>query len=86
MNKVIPVALSALLVFAGSAFAQPVAGGTGSLDFQGPTVLGPGPFTGIADCFAGIPIDEGAILTPCLPGPPSRRKRVRLCAPCRRRA
>ena len=42
---------------------------TFSVDLQGPTAAGPGPFTGLPDGFAGIPIDEGCILTPTLPGP-----------------
>ena len=36
---------------------------TFSIDFQGPTI-------GLPDSFSGIPINEGAILTPFPPGPP----------------
>jgi hypothetical protein len=43
---------------------------TFSVDFQGPTALGPGPFSGTPDFFGGVPIDEGQILTPGRFGPP----------------
>ena len=43
---------------------------TFSIDWQGPTAGAvPGPFLGVPDSFFASPIDEGAILTPALPGP-----------------
>ncbi|MDC0934996.1 PEP-CTERM sorting domain-containing protein [Pirellulales bacterium] len=49
------------------AYAQ--LGPTFSVDFQSASVGGPGPMTGVPDFFAGVPLDEGSILTPGLPGP-----------------
>ena len=51
----------------GTAVAQ--VGPTFSIDFQGPTAIGPGPGAGIPDGFGFGPIDEGQILTTTPPGP-----------------
>ncbi|MEE9211921.1 MAG: hypothetical protein V3U29_04630, partial [Phycisphaeraceae bacterium] len=63
--------VAAALVFAAPVVATP----TFSLDYHGPAVFGPGPFTGIPDTFGLVPIDEGSILTtggaPPGPNPPA---------------
>ncbi len=62
--------LAAALLFPAPVVATP----TFSLDYHGPAVFGPGPFTGIPDTFGLVPIDEGSILTtggaPPGPNPP----------------
>jgi hypothetical protein len=64
-------ATGVVLMFVSPATAQqPQHRITFSVDFQGPTVMGPGPFTGLPDFFGGPGLDEGSILTPGLPGPP----------------
>ena len=65
-DKCVALAATPLMAFlvATSASALPVPGDmTFSIDFQGPSNVLP-------DAFWGIPIDEGSILTPPLPGPP----------------
>lgn len=65
--QILGLASVTIVVLGVSAAAQ--TGMTFSIDFQGPTAVAPGPFTGRPDFFANMPIDEGSILTPGLPGP-----------------
>ncbi len=63
--------VSVVLALSGGAMAQPggvAPGMTFSVDFQGPTAIGPGPVLGVPDGFGITLIDEGSILTPTLPG------------------
>ncbi len=69
-SKILSVLVVTALTCAAAANPLPAPGMTFSVGFQGPTAGGfPGPNSGIPDGWAGIPIDEGSILTPAMPGP-----------------
>ncbi len=69
-SKILSVLVVTALTCAAAANPLPAPGMTFSVDFQSPTAGGfPGPNTGMPDGWLGIPIDEGSILTPTMPGP-----------------
>lgn len=75
MRKFLALRLARVAAIGGAAAilaaASSAAETTFSVDFQGPMSGGAtGPGLGIPEFFFGVPVDEGQILTPALPGPP----------------